>query len=320
MSHLVTADPLARLLLAGLCGALVGLGAWIAVAAVRGQAVLPENLSTGRWRDTTSSWLDPDWNRRTRLMVAGGLLAAALIGLLTRIPVLGLLTAGVVWIAADATRGASVPELNRLGGAVASWCETVRQELDAGQPLRAAVLTSCDLPPRGLEAPLAQMAAGLESQPLPNALWGFAAEVRHPAVGQTVAALEVAYRLGAGDLPRLMASQVEATRHRVQVLRDVHAARAKHRRAMVMLLGLFVAVIGVLFAVWPAFLDAYRSLVGQAVLAGIGVTVLGAVRALVRLSQPAMPPDFFAGRTRGLPGARDVAEAAPLGAGEEGAR
>jgi len=234
--------------------------------------------------------------------------------------VLGLLVAGLAWIAAHAMRGASVPELNRLGAAAATWCETVRQELDAGQPLRAAVMTSCHLPPRGLEAPLARLAGRMESEPLPAALWSFASEVRHPAVGQTVAALEVAYRLGAGDLPRLMASQVEATRHRVQVLRDLHAARAKHRRAMVLLLGLFATAVTFLLAIWPAFLAAYRPMVGQVVLAGIGATVLGAIRALMQLSQPSLPPDFFAGRGRTWADGGRAVQSEPLHVDAEGER
>jgi hypothetical protein len=286
-------DTSVEMLLFALCGAAVGLGAWCAVAAARGWPILPDRLARA-----DRAWADPTVPARLRVAAGIGLAAAVGVGMATRLPVLGLLAAGIVWVALDTGRGPSVTALNRLGGAVASWCETIRQELDAGQPLRAAVVTSCDLPPRGLEQPLRGLAARLDDQPLPEALWAFARDVRHPAVGQTVAALEVAYRLGAGDLPRLMASQVEATRHRVQVLRDLHAARAKHRRAMVLLLGLFLAAVVILFAVWPTFLDAYRPATGQLVLAGIGATVLAAVRALIRLSQPSLPPDFFADRLR----------------------
>jgi hypothetical protein len=262
-------DPAVEMLLFALCGAALGLGAWCALAAARGWPILPDRLQSA---DRT--WVDPAVPARLRLAAGVGLAAAVGVGAATRLPVLGLLAAGIAWVALDAARAPSVTALNRLGGAVASWCETIRQELDAGQPLRAAVVTSCDLPPRGLEQPLRRLAARLDVEPLPDALWAFAREVRHPAVGQTVAALEVAYWLGAGDLPRLMASQVEATRHRVQVLRDLHAARAKHRRAMVLLLGLFLAAVAVLFAVWPTFLDAYRPATGQLVLAGIGATPL----------------------------------------------
>jgi len=288
---------LAMTLLAALSGALVGLGAWVGLAAIGGWPVLPVHLSTdsaGVFGVGVMARRLPD--RTLRMAVPAGLVVGVLVAAALRLPVIALLAAGVVWVSADAMRGPSVPELNRLGAAVASWCETIRQELDAGQPLRAAVVAACDMPPRGLEEPLERLATRLETEPLPEALWGFAGDVRHPAVGQTVAALEVAYRLGAGDLPQLMAGQVETTRHRVQTLRDLHAARAKHRRAMALLLTLFLAVVVVLFLAWPDFLNAYRSAQGQLVLAGVAGTVLGSIRALVRLSQPALPPDFFADR------------------------
>jgi len=228
-----------------------------------------------------------------RLIAGLGLCAGLVAATLLRLPVLALLAAGAVAVGVEAGRGLSVPQLNRLGAAVAAWCETIRQGLEAGQPQRAAVLAACDLAPAGLEETLHRLATSLQVMPLPEALWAFAREVRHPAAGQVVAALDIAYRLGAGDLSKLMAGQVETTRHQVQVMRELHAARAKHRRAMLLLLALFLGVIAVLFVIWPHFLAAYRNLTGQLILAGIGLTVLGSVRTLVRLSQPAQLPDFF---------------------------
>jgi hypothetical protein len=186
-----------------------------------------------------------------------------------------------------------VPALTELGDAVATWCETLRQELDAGQPLRAAVAASCQLPPPPLAEPLAALRARLDHQPLPEALRALRAEVAHPAVGAAVAALLLAYRHGAGELAALMAEQVEATRHRVAVLADTHAARARHRRSMVLLLALFATSTAGLLAAWPAMLDPYRTAVGQLVLAGIAAAVAGAVRALLHRSRPAATPDFF---------------------------
>jgi Flp pilus assembly protein TadB len=299
------------LVLIGLCGAAVGLGLWVGVAGWLGYEVVPDRADPRRAFDALVRGEGWSGRRGGQLRAAAGvgLAGAALLAVLTGMPVLGLLAAGIVWIAVETAAGPSVAAVNRLGGGLAAWCETIRQELDAGQPLRAAVVAAGDLPPRGLKEPLRRLNARLEHQSLPDALWAFAREVRHPAVGQIVAAIEVAYRLGAGDLPRLMAGQVETTRHRVQVLRDLHAARAKHRRAMVLLLGLFLASILVLLGVWPAFLDAYRPAEGQLILGGIGLVVLAAVRALVRFSQPALPPDFFDGRTGSTP----VADPAAVG-------
>ncbi|WP_241255905.1 type II secretion system F family protein [Candidatus Protofrankia californiensis] len=264
-----------------LCGAGCGLGLWLLLMSTSGQVSLPPIRLRGRLR-----------NRQTRQMavcVAIGLAVAVV----ARIPMMGLLVAALLWVSASATSGPSIPVITATGDAIASWAETVRQELEAGQPLRAAIVAACDDPPPPIAVPLTRLAARLETVALPEALWELRAAVDHPALGPIVAALDVAYRRGAGDLPRLMASQVEATRHRVAVMRDLHAARAKHRRAMALLLGLFAASILTLMAVWPTFLTAYRPLAGQLVLAGIGLTVIGAVRSLIQMSRPAPTPDFF---------------------------
>ncbi|MBL7512347.1 type II secretion system F family protein, partial [Frankia nepalensis] len=219
-----------------------------------------------------------------------GLVVGALVGL----PVLALVAAGVVWLARQARGVRAVPAVNELGEAVATWCETVRQELDAGQPLRAAVAASCQLPPPPLAAPLTALARRLEAQEaLPVALAAFHREAGHPAVGQVVAALTLAYRHGAGELGRLMASQVETTRHRVAVVRDLHAGRARHRRAMALLLGLFALTTAGLLAAWPALLTPYRTPLGQLALAADLALVGTAVRALLRRSRPPTVPDFF---------------------------
>jgi hypothetical protein len=221
-------------------------------------------------------------------------LAGSAAGLALGLPVLGPVAAGAVWVGAEACRGPNVPAHAALGEAVATWCETVRQELAAGQPLRAAVAASCRLPPPALAGPLAGLGRRLDSQPLPQALAGLRAEVAHPAVGAVVAALGLAYRHGAADLATLMAEQVETTRHRVAVLRDVHAARARYRRSMALLLGLFAASAAGLLAVWPAMLGPYRTGWGQLALAGIAAAVGLAVTALLRRSRPPDSPDFFA--------------------------
>jgi len=219
-----------------------------------------------------------------------GLLVGALVGL----PALAVAAGGLVWLGGQARTLRAAPEVHELGDAVASWCETVRQELDAGQPLLAAVTASCLIPPRPLAAPLAGLARRLEAhQPLPVALAAFHGEVDHPAVGQVVAALSLAYRHGAGSVGRLMAGQVETTRHRVAVLRDLHAGRARYRRSMTLLLGLFAVTTAVLLAAWPAVLGPYRSAGGQLVLAGLLVAVGVAVHALLVRSRPPAVPDFF---------------------------
>ncbi|ONH60463.1 hypothetical protein CcI49_11590 [Frankia sp. CcI49] len=284
-----TAPRLASL---ALFGATAGLGCWLLVALVR--------AGTGRCPDDGRA-LAPLFAARRRTpsgapmpIVAGGVLGLAA-GAVVGVPVLAVLGAGVGWLVAEARCGPRVDEQNELGDAVASWCETLRQELDAGQPLKTAVAVSCAASPPALAVPLRRLRTRLDGQALPVALAGFRRDVAHPAVGAIVTALVLTYQHGAGELAKLMADQVEVTRHRVAVLRDTHAARARHRRAMTLLLGLFaLSTLGVL-VVWPAMLDPYRTASGQVILVVIVGVVGLAVRTLLRLSRPDEPPDFFGG-------------------------
>lgn len=307
----------ARLLLLAGAGAAAGVGVWVLVAAVAGwlpraeagpaaggggragRRVLrgPDGRGHGHRPGAAGGMAVVTWSGRS-VPAAGPVVVAAGVGLavgvLVGLPVLAVIAGGSVWLVGEARGLRGAGEVNELGEAVATWCETVRQELDAGQPLRAAVTASCQLPPPPLAVPLAALARRLaDQQPLPVALAALRRQVAHPAVGQVVTALILAYRHGAGDLGRLMASQVETTRHRVAVVRDVHAGRARHRRAMTLLLALFGLTTGGLLAAWPAVLTPYRTPAGQLVLAGLLALVGAAVHALIRRSQPPAMPDFF---------------------------
>ncbi|MCK9895038.1 type II secretion system F family protein [Frankia sp. AgB32] len=294
----------ARLLAGAMSGALVGLGCWLLVTTALRRGNLAVGRSRGgagadappgvRWerRDTASGWRgrigDVAW--RT---VAGGAVGGLVLGIAVGVP--ALTTAGIAggWLVGGVRRQPGADELTELGEAAATWCETVRQELDAGQPLRAAVLASCQLPPPALAAPMARLRGRLERQSLPVALAGLRTEVPHPLVATTVAVLSLTYRRGAGDLSRLMAEHVEVTRHRVAVLRDLHAARARYRRSMSLLLGLFaVSVVGVLM-LWPAMAAPYRTAWGETAVVLITGAVALAVRSLIRMSRPGAVPDLF---------------------------
>ncbi|MBL7487440.1 hypothetical protein I6A60_24710 [Frankia sp. AgB1.9] len=300
-----------RLLELAGAGGLAGLGLWLTALTLAGRLNRPRGVPAADGA-RAAGWAAPSERRghgRTEIAGLAGwrqvrgagatpIVAAAFCGLvvgwLVGVPVLAVAAGGLVFLVREARGLRAVPRVNELGEAIATWCETIRQDLDAGQQLLAAVAASCQLPPPPLADPLAGLARRLgEREPLPVALAAFHRDVEHPAVGQVVVALNLAYRHGAGDLARLMASQVETTRHRVAVLRDLHAGRARHRRAMSLLLGLFTLVTVVLLGAWPAVLAPYRTGEGQLVLAGLLLAVAGAVRALLRRSRPPAVPDFF---------------------------
>ena len=277
-------------------GALGGTGLWVAVLAFTGASGRKPGRHGGPLPRHAVSTSRPGLGRLPAgagpavVAAASGLVVGGLVGL----PVLAVAAGGLVWLAGQARTLRAMPEVHEVGDAVASWCETVCQELDAGQPLLAAVAASCLLPPRPLAVQLAGLARRLEAhQPLPVALAAFHREVDHPSVGQVVAALSLAYRHGGASVGRLMAGQVETTRHRVAVLRDLHAGRARYRRSMSLLLGLFAVTTVVLLAAWPAVLVPYRSADGQLMLTALLAAVGVAVHALLVRSRPPAMPDFF---------------------------
>jgi len=284
----------ARPLLALAGGALAGGGLWWAAL---GRASEPDGMGPGGQRSHRAAPAPTPPRASGRRGLSGPIVVAVLaglvVGLAVGLPVLALAAGGIAWLAADIARVPSIDTRNTVGDAVASWTETIGREIDAGQPTRNAVLAACDQREGPLVEPLRALAAQIETRPLPEALAEFARRVGHPAVSTTAMTLSLAYLHGAGDLPRLMAEQVEATRHTVATLRDVHAGRARYRRSMTLLLGLFALVAVGLLVVWPAMIHPYRSLPGELVLAAILTVVLGAVRSLLRLARAAPTPDFF---------------------------
>ncbi|MEX5709925.1 hypothetical protein AB1484_16820 [Parafrankia sp. FMc6] len=283
-----TVPALALALIGALGGAAAGLGVWLFAAAARGAMQLPDRWSIwpGRSRAGSAGRIPAGW---VYAVAAGALLVAAV----TRLPALGLIIALLGYVVLENHTGPSVPQVTRLGEAIATWAEQVRDGLQAGQHLRAAIVASTDNPPAPLADPLRRLATRLDVMRLPDALWALREEVPYPALGPMIVALDVAYRRGAGDLPALMTSQVAITRQSVALLRDQHALRARHRRAMTLLLALFTGAVSVLLVTWPAFLVPYRDLPGQLALTAIGVGVVLSVRALAAMSRPPLTPDFF---------------------------
>ncbi|SNQ51690.1 conserved membrane hypothetical protein [Frankia canadensis] len=292
-----------RPLVEALAGALAGLGLWLLLIT----QLWKRSVGGGRTRSARAGIAAPTRRpdtrpgevervrRRPELLwpVAGGGLVGLVLGVAAGVPVLAVVGFGVGALMQDMRREPKVAELNELGEAAATWGETVRQELDAGQPLRAAVLASCQLPPTALAEPLRRLRVCLDREPLPVALADFRAAVPHQLIGEIVTVLSLTYQRGAGDLARLMADQVESTRHRVAVLRDLHAARARYRRSMALILGMFAASVVVVLALWPVMLAPYRTAWGQAIVVLLAGCLGLAMRALLRMSRPGLVPDFF---------------------------
>jgi Flp pilus assembly protein TadB len=149
---------------------------------------------------------------------------------------------------------------------LASWVEALRDLVSAGVGLPDALAATAATAPAPIRGPLTELARQARTGPIAEALATFAAEVADPTADYAAAALSLVTRRSGSLVPVLEGLAAHA--------RDELAARQRARtaRAGVEAAGAIVAttttILVVLFAVLdPGFLDAYRGLVGQGVLA-----------------------------------------------------
>ena len=274
---------------AGVSGALIGLGLWLIVIGVA--EALHDARHGGRSRP---AW----WSRR--LLLAGG--AGLGVALVTGWPVAA--SATVVGVAVFAGRFGSTAASNAMtvrSEAVASWAEMLRDTIVAGAGLPQALVTSARVPPVALTAELQRLARDIEAVGVQRALTTFALDVGHPACDVLVVALVTADRHGTADLVSLITTQVESTRHEVDLVLETEAGRARYRTGVrIMLTTLAVFALG-LQVLQRDFLQPYRTWSGQAVQAVLAVVILAALGVLSSLGRPRQPARFFAPTSEGAP-------------------
>ena len=275
---------MSRVLLA-VCGAAVGLGLWLLFAAATGWSAPFEELRR--------SWERHGVRSPRRWATAIGVGAAVLV--ITRWPIAAPATViGVVVFAGRFGSIASSRAMTARSEAVASWAETLRDTIVAGAGLPQALVTAARLPPPALAKELRRLADHVEGRGVQRALTEFAVDVGHPAADVLVVALVTANRHGAADLVSLISTQVEATRHEVDLVLETEAGRARYRtgvRIMLGALGLFALGLQIL---QRDFLRPYDTWGGQAVLAVLATVILGALGLLSSMGRQRQAARFFA--------------------------
>jgi hypothetical protein len=216
------------------------------------------------------------------LLVSGWLLAAAVVG------------AAAFWAAAGwrgRRRGVS-REIERLD-ALASWIESVRDVLMAGeQPIGAITSTVAACAPL-LRPHVRRLALGLARQDPDFVFRRFADELDDPLGDLVATGLSIAVRRGARTVPVLTAL-AEQTRQQVDRRRLVEAERAPTRRevkALTMIMG--ALVLGLLLLGRSEYLTAYDSVTGQVFLAAALTGFAGLILRVQRLAVFPRPGRFL---------------------------
>lgn len=239
--------------------------------------------------DVSGARVDPPAARRVATRIVAAFVAAASI-----VVVSGWLAPGVAvglgtfWAVGSWQRRqrANTAEIERLD-ALASWVESVRDVLLAGeQPVGAITATVAATPPT-IRPHVRRLAAGLSRQDPDLVFRRFADDLDDPLADLVAAGLAIAIRRGARTVPVLTAL-AEQTRQQADRRLLIEAERAPTRRevqALTTIMGLLVLAL-LLFG-RHEYLDAYDTPSGQGFLT---VALIGYAALIVRVQRLARFP------------------------------
>ena len=198
-------------------GSIVGVGLLLAAAGAVGVAPRP-----------------PRPERRLpaldRVAARGALAAAAgvALALLTRWPSMVVVGAAGVLIAPTVVGGkARRQQVIDRTEAIAAWAEMLRDTMAAAAGLQAAIAASAKVAPRPIRPQVAQLAAALQREPLPDALAAFADATADPAADVVAVALTVAATRQAGQLGEVLDRAATAARASATMRASIEAGRAR---------------------------------------------------------------------------------------------
>ena len=225
----------------------------------------------------------------TRLLLALG--TGLVVLLASGWPMPALIAATSVFLVsrtALAGRRAEVSRVVRLE-ALASWIESLRDVLIAGEQPVGAVLATVRSCPPVIRAEVGRLADGLAGSDPGVAIREFADELDDPIADLVASGLWIAVTRGARSVT-VLGAVASQTRQLVERRRLVEAERAPARREVDILTGLMSLMLAALLLLGRSeFLSAYRTVEGQAVL-GVAIAIFAGLvartRALARFPSP----------------------------------
>ncbi len=266
-----------RTLIAGLVGAVAGLGVLLVVAGLfggpGGDVARPR---PARWRSVD----------RLNLRIALALGSAAVVYAVTRWPV-GAAAAAVFGLTGPTLVGARARrqrEVERIE-AVARWAEQLRDTMSAAAGLHEAVGVTARVAPLAIRAEVQELAAAMRREPLAVALRHFAARVASPAGDQVAVALILASERHGSRLSEVLGRVAAAARAEASLRLRIEAQRARTYSQARLISGVIAGVVVAYVVLNDAYLAPFATPVGQLVLAGVCALWFASFWGLVRLAE-----------------------------------
>ena len=242
----------------------------------------------------------PRWDRfdhlGPRLLRAAG--AGALAALLTRWP--AAVAAGLVFgffstdlFSSHAQRSGQTDRT----AAIASWTEMLRDAMAAAAGLEQAITTTAPLVPAPIRPEVQALLTRLQRERLVPALATFGHELADPTADLVVSALTLAASGEASELGDLLASLAAAARDNATMRLKVEAGRARTRTSVRIIVGVTVAMAGLLIVLNRGYLTPFDSATGQLILLGVFACFGCAMAWLASMGRYVAPERFLAAST-----------------------
>lgn len=209
-----------------------------------------------------------------------------------------LVSGAAVWVASRRAAGHDPTHDLGSGDALASWIESVRDLLLAGEQPVGAIVGSVRTCPDRLRPAVRRLAAGLGRHDLDQVLREFADELDDPIGDLVSVGLLIALRRGART-SAVLGSLAEQVRFQSERRRLVEAERAPARREVSILVAIMSSLlVALLLAGRSSYLDAYDTIEGQVLLVVAIAAFAGLVRRASSLSVFPRPARFLRSVTR----------------------
>lgn len=273
------------LLLAILCGLLVGVGLFVGVLAVVGLPARP----AGKPRKQRASLQE---NTR-RLLV--GVLVGLIVLLLSRWVVAGVgigLLAGF-W---DRIIGSSAVEKRAIARleALASWTESLRDTIAGAIGLEQAIPATAVNAGAPIRPSLNLLVDRLRiRETLPDALRAFAEDLADPSADVICAALLLNSRLRGPGLRDVLTALAASTREELDMRRRIEASRRSIRRSVQIVVAIVLGMMGALSIFNRGYVAPFDSVTGQLVLVVVGALFAGGLLWLRSLATPSKTDRFL---------------------------
>ncbi|WP_033293156.1 type II secretion system F family protein [Amycolatopsis jejuensis] len=288
----------------------IGVGVVVALACASAAFLPPPTKAPERRRRNWQRLAARMSLRRT--LVA--FVAAAAVWWVTGWPVAAMLTAGAVIGVPILVRGRDAQRLITRLDALASWVRRLADVLASGAGgLEQAITSSARTAPAPLATKIEALATRVRTRGLEPALRAFAEDVGDEAADEVVLTLILRARAGGRGLVDILDATATALEREVVARRDIEADRAKPRTDVRAILSITAALLAGLVVFAHEFLTPFNTLLGQLVLAGIGL-LLGVAGWWMYLLTSARRPARLLGPTLYVPAGTRSRTSRPEGA------